>query len=48
MSGATEVERDAAVDYTDARCGRVLNEKGPTGNRASGFFFFPIERQDVQ
>ena len=30
------------------RRGRVLNEKGPTGNHASGFFFFPIGRQDGQ
>jgi hypothetical protein len=39
---------DASVDPTDARCGRVLNEKGSTGNHASGFFPFPIERQDRQ
>ena len=32
----------------DARCGRVLNEKVPTGNHASGFFSIPIERQDRQ
>ena len=40
--------RHTSVDQTNARCGRVLNEKVPTGNHASGFFSIPIERQDRQ
>jgi hypothetical protein len=38
----------ARATRPDARRGRILNEKGPTGNHASGFFFFPIGRQDGQ